>query len=96
MVKQIFANDIDASAIPKGGNQYRSANPTNPSYFAPAYYRVFAGIDTGDNWAGVVTASYTALKANAATFGGGLVSAWCSNGCGTLAANQGSATPLTT
>jgi len=80
MVKQIFASDIDASGIPKGGNQYGSPNPTNPSYFAPAYYRVFAGIDSGDNWAGAVTASYSGLKANAATFTGGLVSAWCSNG----------------
>jgi endo-1,4-beta-D-glucanase Y len=93
MVKQIFASDIDASGIPKGGNQYGSPNPTNPSYFAPAYYRVFAGIDAGDNWGGAVTASYSGLKANAATFANGLVSAWCSNGCGTLAANQGSQAP---
>ena len=91
MVKQIFAKDIDPTGIPRGGNQYLTPNPTNPSYFAPAYYRVFAGIDAGDNWAGAITASYAGLKANAATFGGGLVSAWCSGGCGTLAGNQGSA-----
>ncbi|HET6149346.1 MAG TPA: glycosyl hydrolase family 8 [Polyangia bacterium] len=94
MVKQIYAVDIDAATgIPKGGSNYSSPNPTNPSYFTPAYYRVFAGIDTANPWNNVVTASYTALKANAATFGGGLVSAWCSNGCGQLAANSGSAQP---
>jgi len=94
MVKQIFASDIDGtSSVPKGGSNYTSPNPTNPSYFAPAYYRVFAGLDSGDNWGNVVTASYTALKNNAATFGGGLVSAWCSdsgsNHCATISSNGG-------
>ena len=53
MIKQIFAVEIDGgSMVPKGGSNFNSTTPTNPSYFAPAYYRVFATVDTtnGDAW----------------------------------------------
>jgi endo-1,4-beta-D-glucanase Y len=90
MIKQIFSADIDGgTGIPKGGSNYSSPNPTNPSYFAPAYYRVFATLDSGDNWTNVVAASYTALNSIANTFGGGLVPAWCSGNCAQIASNGG-------
>jgi hypothetical protein len=94
MISQIYTADIDATTnVPKGGSNYSSPNPTNPSYFAPAYYRVFATIDMGHPWNNVAAASYTALANIAATFGGGLVPAWCapsgSNQCGAISSNNG-------
>jgi endo-1,4-beta-D-glucanase Y len=90
MISQIYTADIDAGTnIPKGGSNYASPNPTNPSYFAPAYYRLFAAIDSGHPWNNVVAASYTALNAIAGAFGGGLVPAWCSGNCSTIASNGG-------
>jgi len=35
----------------------------NPSYYAPYAYRVFAGFDPGNNWAGLVDTSYDLLQA---------------------------------
>ena len=56
---------------------------TNPSYFAPAYYRVFATIDTAGaaTWNAVRASSYTFLKAMQGT--NGLVPAWCGSNCTT-------------
>jgi len=87
MIGQIFTQDVDGSNFIKGGNAFGGMNLTNPSYFAPAYYRVFATIDTGHPWATVITTAYTALNAIAGTFTGGLVPAWCSNSCASIGSN---------
>ncbi len=57
---------------------------TNLSYFAPAYYKLFAKVDTANamNWMNVVTTMYDVLnnKALSAANGNmtnGLVPAWC-------------------
>jgi len=90
LIADIWNFDIDASLyLPKGGSNYVSVNPTNPSYFAPAFYREFAKIDAGHSWAGVVTAVYSALAAISGT--NGLVPAWCASNC-TAAGSNGSAT----
>jgi endo-1,4-beta-D-glucanase Y len=54
---------------------------TNPSYFAPAYYRIFATVDTAGAaaWNGAAAASYTYLNKIAGS--NGLVPAWCTGGC---------------
>jgi endo-1,4-beta-D-glucanase Y len=59
---------------------------TNPSYFAPAYYRVFGQV-TGktQDWSKVVDSSYAiiakSLNATSGNANNGLVPAWCdSNG----------------
>jgi endo-1,4-beta-D-glucanase Y len=59
----------------------------NPSYFAPAYYKLFAKIDTANatNWMTVVDTMYDVLnnKAVSASNGNqsnGLVPAWCDSG----------------
>lgn len=95
MIGQIWAAEIDTAAmLPTGGSNYRNGNvnsvnnpATNPSYFAPAYYRIFGTIDTAHAWSGangadggVVAAVYRAL-ANSGVNRGGLVPAWCSNNC---------------
>ena len=55
----------------------------NLSYFAPAYYKVFAKVDTdtnnGTNWTGVVDAMYKVLNASLTNgnANNGLVPAWC-------------------
>jgi endo-1,4-beta-D-glucanase Y len=91
LIGQIWSGDIDATALlPKGGSNYSDVNtrPTNPSYFAPAYYRIFALIDTaaGHNWTGVANKVYTALNA---TNNSGLWPAWCKTNCTAVGTNGG-------
>jgi endoglucanase len=49
----------------------------NPSYFSPAYYRVFATVDPTHNWSGVVASSYSALRACTRFESGVLPPEWC-------------------
>jgi endo-1,4-beta-D-glucanase Y len=84
LISDIWTNDIDkTSMLPTGGSNFgnsTSSQPTNPSYFAPAYYRAFATVDSGHAWGTVASNCYTAISkvANSTT---GLVPAWCSNNC---------------
>lgn len=82
ILTQMAANDLTADNILKPGNQFGGADLTNPSYFAPAYYRIFAAVDTANaaKWNGVVTSTYQYL--NKIEGDNGLVPAWCSNSCG--------------
>jgi endo-1,4-beta-D-glucanase Y len=58
----------------------------NLSYFAPAYYKLFAKIDTANtsNWTSTVDTMYTvlsaSLKASSGNADNGLVPAWCDSG----------------
>jgi endo-1,4-beta-D-glucanase Y len=73
MVNTVAMNDFATDGTIKGGDTY--ANAVNPSYIAPAFYRVF-GAYTGDTrWATILTRSYTLLASaqNATT---GLVPDW--------------------
>ncbi len=85
LISDIWAKDIDsANNLPtygsNSGNSTTASNsPTNPSYFAPAYYRVFATIDSGHPWGTVATNSLNAINSLAGT--NGLVPAWCTNKC---------------
>jgi endo-1,4-beta-D-glucanase Y len=95
VIGDIWANDVQSNsngngAVPivTGGSSYGGSGSalTNPSYFAPAYYRVFAAVDTpmnpSHNWAGVATNVYTYLGSITKNFtSNGLVPAWCQNGC---------------
>jgi endo-1,4-beta-D-glucanase Y len=89
MIKDIWNSDIDATTkLPKGGSNYTSPNPTNPSYFAPAYYKEFAKVDSGHDWDGVVTACYNALNSGiGSAVTSGLVPAWCASNCTTVGTN---------
>jgi endo-1,4-beta-D-glucanase Y len=62
----------------------------NPSYFAPAYYRLFAGQVSGQSslWNNAANASYTLLNANVNS-STGLVSNWSDNNGITNACNGG-------
>jgi endo-1,4-beta-D-glucanase Y len=77
MISDIWANDIDtANNLPKGGNQYARINP---SYFAPAYYRVFAQQDSGHAWGTVADKTLSTINGIAGSYG--LLPAWCNSGC---------------
>lgn len=82
LLGQIASSEIEAGTnVVKPGNQFGGSSLTNPSYFAPAYYRVFATVDTANAavWNGAVTSSYKFLNAIEGT--NGLVPAWCSDDC---------------
>lgn len=65
----------------KPGNQWGGSTTTNPSYFAPAFYRTFAEVTGNAGWLDVVTSSYDILEASLNAESGnaenGLVPAWC-------------------
>ena len=91
IIGQIWAKDIDpTSNLPTGGSNYGSTSSkvTNPSYFAPAYYRAFAAVDSGHAWGTVADKSIAAI--NALSSSSGLVPAWCTNNCTGVGSNGGS------
>jgi endo-1,4-beta-D-glucanase Y len=100
VISQVWTTDIDATNnLPKGGSNYGAVtgSPTNPSYFAPAYYRhVFATADTtaGHNWASLADHVISVVAALGSA-NRGLVPAWCGNNCTAPAQNTGSASPTT-
>jgi endo-1,4-beta-D-glucanase Y len=98
MISDIWSHDIDtASNLPKGGSNYSSIDPTNPSYFAPAYYREFAKVDSAHGWAAVADKTLTVLNTLGASVSSSdyLVPAWCSGTCTAVGSNTGSANPAT-
>src|SRR5262249_28782227 len=52
VITAIWNNDIEGGQYVKGGSNFGGRNQTNPSYFAPAFYRVFDAYDsdTTHNW----------------------------------------------
>lgn len=84
MIANIWTNDIEESSFyPKGGSTFTGSGSalTNPSYFAPAYYRLFATVDAGHAWSKVVDAVYTALANIQSKVTSGLLPAWCTSQC---------------
>ncbi len=96
LIKAVLAHDMSGSFIKYGSNGSASNN-TNPSYFAPAYYRAFAKADSGNAaaWNGLASGSYTLLGAIAGTSSNGLYAAWCNSSCSAIATNPGSQDPAT-
>jgi endo-1,4-beta-D-glucanase Y len=81
MLTKVAANDFGSDGTIKGGDTYVAVNP---SYLAPAFYRVFAGYTTGTastRWMTILDKSYELLAAaaNATT---GLVPDWSSGRAG--------------
>ena len=84
LIDLIWTNEVDHTRgeMLKPGDQWGNVDVTNPSYFAPAYYRVFGQV-TGktDDWNKVVTANYDilekSLNATSGNANNGLVPAWC-------------------
>ncbi len=57
LISKIFSSEVEAkSFVLKPGADWGGFNATNPGYFAPAYYRIFAQFD--DNWLKVADRCY--------------------------------------
>jgi endo-1,4-beta-D-glucanase Y len=81
LIAAIKAYEVEANTfVLKPGDQFGGSTITNPSYFSPAYYRVF-GTFTNDAtfWNSVAAKSYTIINSNLTVNNavGGLVSDWC-------------------
>jgi hypothetical protein len=77
VINAIWTSDFDhTNNLPTFGNQAgNSSDPTNPSYFAPAYHSVFAATNT--NFTAATAAEYAALNR---VSGSSLPPAWCTGG----------------
>ncbi|HEY2408788.1 MAG TPA: glycosyl hydrolase family 8 [Polyangiaceae bacterium] len=78
LIDNIWTHEVDPSNALKPGDNFGGANETNPSYFAPAYYRAFAKVASAHPWQSLVDSSYTILAA--ATGADGLVPNWVNSG----------------
>jgi endo-1,4-beta-D-glucanase Y len=79
----------------KPGDTWGNVDVTNPSYFAPAYYRVFGQV-TGkaSDWDKVIAGNYDilekSLNAASGNAANGLVPAWCNSAGAPVEAFSGS------
>jgi endo-1,4-beta-D-glucanase Y len=81
LINNMWNHEVEGGSILKPGDNFGGASQTNPSYFAPSYYRVFAKVNSANNWMAVVDSSYTILAAASGT--NGLVPNWAnSSGAG--------------
>jgi endo-1,4-beta-D-glucanase Y len=86
LIDLIWQYEVDPTRgyMLKPGDQWGNVDVTNPSYFAPAYYRVFGEV-TGkvEDWNKVVDSSYSiiakSLNAASGNQDNGLVPAWCNS-----------------
>jgi len=82
LINAVMATDLSGNYI-KAGSNYTGSSITNPSYFAPAFYRAFG-------WTGPADNSYTLLNAALQGRANGLVAAWCTGtSCSGPASNGG-------
>ncbi|MEP7052299.1 MAG: glycosyl hydrolase family 8 [Pseudomonadota bacterium] len=82
LINAIWDKEVESgSNVLKPGDNFGGSSQTNPSYFAPSYYRAFAKATPAHAWAAVVESSYTILTA--ASGANGLVPNWVnSSGAG--------------
>jgi endo-1,4-beta-D-glucanase Y len=81
MINAIWDHEVDTGGgtVLKPGDNFGGAGQTNPSYFAPSYYRAFAKVTPAHDWMALVTSSYATLAAASGSLG--LVPNW-SNSAG--------------
>jgi endo-1,4-beta-D-glucanase Y len=78
----VYRHEVDGDQVLKPGDRWGGFGMTNPSYFAPAFYRVFGRV-TGKEaeWNAVIETSYDIIEASLNATNGnvdnGLVPAWC-------------------
>jgi endo-1,4-beta-D-glucanase Y len=86
LINAIWDYEIDhnRNEMPKAGDEWGDTDIANPSYFAPAYYRVFGQV-TGreDDWNRAAQTSYDVIERSLNATNGnqdnGLVPAWCTS-----------------
>lgn len=81
ILQQFLDNDVDSGNYLKPGNTFGGKDLTNPSYFAPAFYKYFAKVDTANasRWNALADNSYAQLANISGS--NGLVPAWCTSNC---------------
>lgn len=92
LISKIKTYEIEANTfVLKPGDAFGGSTLTNPSYFAPAYYRAF-GAFTNDTsfWNSVAAKAYVVISNNLTqnNAAGGLVSDWC-NAAGNYSSEAG-------
>ncbi|HTA93962.1 MAG TPA: glycosyl hydrolase family 8 [Polyangiaceae bacterium] len=82
LINAIWDHEVESgSNVLKPGDNFGGSSETDPSYFAPSYYRAFAKATPAHPWAAVVESSYGIL--GAASGADGLVPNWVnSSGAG--------------
>jgi hypothetical protein len=89
ILSQFLSSDVDSTTVSgqyylKPGNSFGGRDETNPSYFAPAFYRYFANVADAAHatqWTSLVSNVYAQLANIAPSGNNGLVPAWCTNNC---------------
>ena len=77
LVNLIFQYEVESiTYVLKPGDVWGGSDTTNPSYFAPSYYRVFKLITGNPEWDQVINKCYEILQ-NAVNSTTGLVPDWC-------------------
>ena len=89
LINNIMSHEVEqGSNVLKPGDNFGGSSQTNPSYFAPSYYRAFAKATGNNGWMAVLDKSYTILEA--ASGSNGLVPNWA-NAQGSGVASPGDA-----
>jgi endo-1,4-beta-D-glucanase Y len=82
-IDKIWKHEILEGKLVKPGDHWGDWNTVNISYFAPAYYRVFAQVTGNAGWNNVITTCYdtmdNALNDANGNKTNGLVPAWCTS-----------------
>jgi endo-1,4-beta-D-glucanase Y len=82
-VERIWSSEIHEGKLLKPGDRWGDWNTINPSYFAPAYYRVFAQVTGNAGWNEVIKTVYDTIDNTLNDANGnktnGLVPAWCTS-----------------
>ncbi len=80
LINAVKAHEVESgSNVLKPGDAFGGSSNTNPSYFSPGYYRVFATFNNDPSWIAVADKSYDVINKNLSVNNavGGLVSDWC-------------------
>ncbi|HET6150120.1 MAG TPA: glycosyl hydrolase family 8, partial [Polyangia bacterium] len=78
MINAVRQNSIASDGSLKPGDTWGGTALTNPSYFSPAYFRVFAVVSGDANWSGaILDKNYSTLAK--VTGNNGLVPDWTNN-----------------
>jgi endo-1,4-beta-D-glucanase Y len=88
LIDTLFKVSVESgSNVLKPGDNFGGAAETDPSYFAPSYYRVFATVTPSHNWMAVVDSSYSIIAAASGQYG--LVPNWANSSGAGVAGPQG-------
>lgn len=79
LINAIKTHEVEAGSFVLKPGQFGGSSITNPSYFAPAYFRKFASFMNDPFWNSVANKCYEVINNNLAVnnAAGGLVSDWC-------------------